>query len=177
MLFPIAGRIGSRVISADFDRPASTSSTPSSTAISRSLGDVLYHLALPALTLGITLSGVFVRLTRANMLDVLKSDYVLAARARGVPERPGRLQARAQERAHPHRDDARPPVQRPPRGRDPDRDDLFLAGHGQAPPGAHLPSRLSGHPGRHHRVRPIRQPGLARRRHRRTRSSTREFKL
>ena len=52
-----------------------------------SLLDVLYHLVLPAFTLGITLSGVFVRLTRANMLDVLKSDYVLAGRARGVPER------------------------------------------------------------------------------------------
>jgi peptide/nickel transport system permease protein len=42
---------------------------------------------LPAVTLGVVLSGVFVRLTRANMLDVLKSDFVLASRARGVPER------------------------------------------------------------------------------------------
>ena len=50
-------------------------------------GDVMWHLVLPAFTLGIVLSGIFVRLTRANMLDVLKSDYVLAARARGVPER------------------------------------------------------------------------------------------
>jgi peptide/nickel transport system permease protein len=50
------------------------------------LGDVLFHLVLPAITLGVTLSGVFVRLTRANMLDTLKSDYVLASRARGVAE-------------------------------------------------------------------------------------------
>lgn len=49
--------------------------------------DVLVHLLLPSLTLGLVLSGVFVRLTRANMLDVLCSDYVLAARARGIPER------------------------------------------------------------------------------------------
>jgi peptide/nickel transport system permease protein len=51
------------------------------------LGDVLLHLLLPSLTLGIVLSGVFIRLTRANMLDTLKSDYVLAARARGIPDR------------------------------------------------------------------------------------------
>jgi peptide/nickel transport system permease protein len=50
-------------------------------------GDVLWHLILPALTLGIVLSAIFVRLTRANMLDVLKGDYILAARARGIPER------------------------------------------------------------------------------------------
>ena len=49
--------------------------------------DVLWHLVLPAVTLGVVLSGIFVRLTRANMLDVLKSDYILAARARGIPER------------------------------------------------------------------------------------------
>ena len=48
---------------------------------------MLWHLVLPALTLGVVLSGIFVRLTRANMLDVLKSDYILAARARGIPER------------------------------------------------------------------------------------------
>jgi len=42
------------------------------------------HLVLPSLTLGLTLSGIFIRLTRANMLDVLKSDYILAAEARGI---------------------------------------------------------------------------------------------
>ena len=47
----------------------------------------MWHLVLPSLTLGVVLSGIFVRLTRANMLDVLKSDYILAARARGIPER------------------------------------------------------------------------------------------
>ena len=51
------------------------------------LVDVLWHLVLPAVTLGVVLSGIFVRLTRANMLDVLKADYILAARARGIPER------------------------------------------------------------------------------------------
>jgi peptide/nickel transport system permease protein len=29
---------------------------------------------------------VYIRLTRANMIDILKSDFILAARARGIPE-------------------------------------------------------------------------------------------
>jgi peptide/nickel transport system permease protein len=86
-VFPIAGRTGSRVIVSDFD---TTGLYVIDTIIHgdfASLGDVLFHLALPAFTLGLTLSGVFVRLTRANMLDTLKADYVLASRARGIPEK------------------------------------------------------------------------------------------
>lgn len=45
------------------------------------------HLILPSLTLGLYLSGIFTRLTRANMLDVLQQDYITAARARGLPEK------------------------------------------------------------------------------------------
>ncbi len=52
-----------------------------------SLVDVLKHLILPSLTLGLYLSGIFTRLTRANMLDVLQQDFVMAARARGIKER------------------------------------------------------------------------------------------
>ena len=47
----------------------------------------LRHLILPAFTLGLYLSGVFIRLTRANLLDTLQEDYITAARARGVKER------------------------------------------------------------------------------------------
>ena len=47
-------------------------------------GDVLVHLILPSFTLGMVLSGIFVRLTRANMLDVLRADYIVAAEARGI---------------------------------------------------------------------------------------------
>ncbi len=86
-LFPIAGRIGARVVSSDFDRTGFYVIDTLMKGNFAAFGDVMYHLVLPAFTLGITLSGVFVRLTRANMLDVLKSDYVLASRARGVPER------------------------------------------------------------------------------------------
>ena len=52
-----------------------------------SLGSTLKHLILPSLTLGLYLSGVFTRLTRANMLGMLRQDFVTAARARGIPER------------------------------------------------------------------------------------------
>ncbi|MEM3627230.1 MAG: ABC transporter permease [Candidatus Bathyarchaeia archaeon] len=43
-------------------------------------------LVLPSLTLGIVLSGMFVRLTRTNMLETLRLDFVTAARARGLKE-------------------------------------------------------------------------------------------
>ncbi|HEY9876369.1 MAG TPA: ABC transporter permease [Candidatus Obscuribacterales bacterium] len=47
----------------------------------------LHHLALPCLTLGILLSGIFERIVRVNLKQTLKADYVEAARARGIPER------------------------------------------------------------------------------------------
>lgn len=51
------------------------------------LGDNLQHLVLPAATLGLVIGGIFVRITRVNMLQTMRADYVDAARARGVPER------------------------------------------------------------------------------------------
>ena len=47
----------------------------------------LHYLALPALTLGILLSGIFERIVRVNLKQTLQADYVEAARARGIPER------------------------------------------------------------------------------------------
>ncbi|MEB3861249.1 MAG: ABC transporter permease [Desulfurococcales archaeon] len=51
------------------------------------LKDALAHLVLPALTLGIVLSGAYTRLVRANLSEALVSDFVRAYRARGVRER------------------------------------------------------------------------------------------
>jgi peptide/nickel transport system permease protein len=51
------------------------------------LKDALRHLILPSLTLGLVLAGVFTRLTRANMLEVLKKDFIISGRARGINER------------------------------------------------------------------------------------------
>lgn len=45
------------------------------------------HLALPALTLGLLLSGIFLRIIRVNLVQTLRGDYVEAARSRGVRER------------------------------------------------------------------------------------------
>lgn len=47
----------------------------------------LEHLILPAVTLGLLLSGVFMRIVRVNLVQTLRGDYVEAARARGVSER------------------------------------------------------------------------------------------
>ncbi|MFN3927797.1 MAG: ABC transporter permease [Pseudanabaenaceae cyanobacterium] len=45
------------------------------------------HLVLPSLTLGIVISGVFERVLRVNLQQTLQSDYVEAAKARGIPPR------------------------------------------------------------------------------------------
>ncbi|MQA13168.1 MAG: ABC transporter permease subunit [Pseudonocardiaceae bacterium] len=49
--------------------------------------DVVHHLVLPAITLGLLCVGVFLRLVRVNLIQSLQGDYVEAARARGIPER------------------------------------------------------------------------------------------
>jgi peptide/nickel transport system permease protein len=45
------------------------------------------HLVLPAVTLGLGMAGILVRLTRTSMLAALREDYVRTARAKGAPER------------------------------------------------------------------------------------------
>lgn len=49
--------------------------------------DILHHLVLPAATLAIIYLALYARLARASMLDVLGSDYVRTARAKGASER------------------------------------------------------------------------------------------
>lgn len=49
--------------------------------------DVAKHLVLPALTLGLIYLAQYSRLSRASMLEVLESDYVRTARAKGLAER------------------------------------------------------------------------------------------
>jgi len=44
------------------------------------------YLLLPSLTLGLVLCGVFIRLTRSNMFETLKLDFVTAAKARGLKD-------------------------------------------------------------------------------------------
>ena len=53
---------------------------------STAVADVLQHLMLPAVTLALLICGIFIRLTRVNVLQTLQADYVEAARARGIRE-------------------------------------------------------------------------------------------
>jgi len=50
-------------------------------------GEGLSHLILPAITLGFGTAAVIARLTRSSMLDVLGQDYIVTARAKGLPQR------------------------------------------------------------------------------------------
>ena len=44
----------------------------------------LKHLILPSITLGILLSGIFSRSLRLNLEEILKKDYIEAAKSRGI---------------------------------------------------------------------------------------------
>ena len=49
--------------------------------------DGLKHLILPAVTLSVFQLALIMRLVRAEMLEVLRTDYIKFARARGLPDR------------------------------------------------------------------------------------------
>jgi len=51
------------------------------------LGNGLQHLILPACVLAAYNIGLLTRFTRSAVLEVINNDYVLAARAKGLPER------------------------------------------------------------------------------------------
>jgi peptide/nickel transport system permease protein len=51
--------------------------------------DILQHLTLPAMTLALFYVAIYLRLTRAAVIDVIGSDFVRTARATGLP--PGRI--------------------------------------------------------------------------------------
>lgn len=51
------------------------------------LGSLARHLIMPSVTLGLILTGPFIRLTRVNMIETLQTDFITAGRARGIPER------------------------------------------------------------------------------------------
>ncbi|HEX6515013.1 MAG TPA: ABC transporter permease [Nocardioidaceae bacterium] len=49
--------------------------------------DVLAHMILPSTTLALTLYGEYTLIARSSMLETLSEDYVLTARAKGLPNR------------------------------------------------------------------------------------------
>jgi peptide/nickel transport system permease protein len=72
-LLPTAGMLNPRVVYDGFT--------------GAKLLDYTAHLILPIAVFTITSVGVWLRYTRANMIEALDSDYVRTARAKGVPER------------------------------------------------------------------------------------------
>lgn len=51
------------------------------------IGDLLYHLMLPALVLGVRDMAVYTRFARSSMLEVIRQDYVRTARSKGLAQR------------------------------------------------------------------------------------------
>jgi peptide/nickel transport system permease protein len=70
--FPVGGRISTNV---------------SELGTLQYILDVAEHLFLPVLTLTIAYVGQFYLVMRSSLLDVLGEDYIMTARAKGVPER------------------------------------------------------------------------------------------
>lgn len=48
--------------------------------------NVLWHLLLPAITLGASMGAVVARVTRSSMIEAMQSDYISLARSKGVKE-------------------------------------------------------------------------------------------
>jgi peptide/nickel transport system permease protein len=48
--------------------------------------DVLWHMVLPTIALSVTSFAGLQRITRGELLDVLRQDYIQTARAKGLPE-------------------------------------------------------------------------------------------
>lgn len=51
------------------------------------VADVFRHMLLPVLTLGLVLFGEYTLIVRSTMLETLGEDYILTARAKGMPRR------------------------------------------------------------------------------------------
>lgn len=84
-LFPISGRI-----SLTYFIPARTHLVVLDALLAgngRAALDALWHLVLPALTLGTIPTAIVAKITRSGMLEVLGSDYIRTARAKGLDER------------------------------------------------------------------------------------------
>jgi len=56
-------------------------------SIQRGLVEHLKHIFLPALSLGLFLSGSLARFTRSSMVETLAQDYIRTGRAKGLAER------------------------------------------------------------------------------------------
>ncbi|MGQ9733618.1 MAG: ABC transporter permease [Candidatus Bipolaricaulia bacterium] len=84
--FPVAGRLSPQ-IAASF-QPITRFYTLDCLILKdlNLLVDVLKHLAMPAFTLGLVLSGLIGRISRSSMLEVIDKEYVTTARSKGLTE-------------------------------------------------------------------------------------------
>jgi peptide/nickel transport system permease protein len=81
-LFPTGGRLSLR-----FDVPVHTHLMTVDALLAgdwAALGDAIGHLALPAVTLSTIPMAIIAKMTRAGMLEVLGTDYIRTARAKGL---------------------------------------------------------------------------------------------
>jgi peptide/nickel transport system permease protein len=81
-LFPISGRI-----SLQYFVPARTHLIVIDALLAgngRAALDALWHLVLPAVTLGTIPLAIVAKITRSGMLEVLRADYIRTARAKGL---------------------------------------------------------------------------------------------
>ncbi|MGA1826071.1 MAG: nickel ABC transporter permease [bacterium] len=46
----------------------------------------IFHLILPAITLGTAMAAILTRMTRSSLLEVIREDYITTARAKGLKE-------------------------------------------------------------------------------------------
>jgi len=84
-VLPVSGRIGY-----GDEVPALTGLLTIDTLLAGrfdSFAQALRHLALPSLTLALPMAAPLMRVTRASMLEVLRSDYVMFAEAKGLSRR------------------------------------------------------------------------------------------
>ncbi|NNF98567.1 MAG: ABC transporter permease [Desulfobacteraceae bacterium] len=69
-----------------FPLGGSVSSSIEYTGIFTMMWDHAWHLVLPSVTIALRSIATTMRMTRAEMLEVLKKDYIITARAKGVAE-------------------------------------------------------------------------------------------
>jgi peptide/nickel transport system permease protein len=84
-LFPISGRI-----SLAYEIPARTHLIVLDALLAGNVPaalDALHHLVLPAVTLGTIPLAIIAKITRSGMIDVMRSDYIRTARAKGLSQR------------------------------------------------------------------------------------------
>ena len=114
------------------------------------LGDRIRHLILPALVLAFGGIAGFSRIMRTETLEVLHTDYMRTAQAKGLVAQQRLVRACLSQRADPADDGHGAGDRRRARRRGRRRDDLCLAGDGASDGQRRLSAGLSGGAGRRH---------------------------